>query len=195
MKLKKTLLMSLFSFIFVGNAYSSATNAEKEALEDLAFNLAKDQRNCNSLQGNKKAQCLEKVAKKYERHNPALIAYLTYELGTMYGLGKEVKQDFKKSFYWLHKSAEGGVDIAQNIIGQMYYSGKGTKQDYQKALYWYKKAAEQGQASAMRGLGMMYMMGEGVKQNDKQAVYWFEKACSAGDQKICQLINNAKPRQ
>lgn len=190
MKLKKTLLISLFSFIFVGNV----TNAKMGDLELTAAFVYNQLGECKSFQGDKKAQCMEKIAKEHGGEHPIVIAMVLYDIGTMYIGGDGVKQDFKKAFYWLQKSAKAGESRAQSLIGSMYYSGKGTKQDYQKALYWHKKAAEQGQASSMSELGMMYMMGEGVKQNDKQAVYWFEKACSAGDQKICQLINNAKPR-
>lgn len=190
MKLKKTLLMSLFSFIFVGNV----TNAKMGDLEFANF-VGHQLGGCVSFQGDKKAQCMEKIAKEHGREHPAVSAMVWHEIGTMYIVGDEVKQDLKKAFYWLQKSAKAGESRSQNFIGSMYYSGKGTKQDYQKALYWHKKAAEQGEANSMGQLGMMYMKGEGVKQNDKQAVYWFEKACSAGDQRVCQLINNAKPRQ
>jgi TPR repeat protein len=101
-------------------------------------------------------------------------------LGSMYGIGEGVQQDFKQAAAWYRKAAEQENIEAQFNLGNMYYKGKGVQQNFKQAAVWYRKAAEQGDAAAQFNLGLMYRNGEGVQQDFKQAAAWWQKAADQG---------------
>jgi TPR repeat protein len=106
-------------------------------------------------------------------------------LGSMYRVGKGVKQDSKQAAYWFTKAAEQGNTNSQELIGIMYYQGEGVIQDYNKAFYWLTKAAEHGYTSSQGLIGVMYYQGKGVIQNNKMAYIWLAIAASkAGGETI-----------
>ena len=62
----------------------------------------------------------------------------------MYKYGLGVKQDYKKAFEWVFKSAEQGNSFGQCSLGWMYENGRGVEKDLKRAIEWYYKSAEQG---------------------------------------------------
>ncbi|MBR0315581.1 MAG: SEL1-like repeat protein [Synergistaceae bacterium] len=104
-------------------------------------------------------------------------------LGDVYMSGKgDIKQDYKKAFYWYSKAAEQGWADAQNQLASMYYYGLGVNKDYKKAFEFYMKAAEQNNSAGMYNIATMYLHGQGVEQNYKKAIEWYVKATEIGNQ-------------
>jgi TPR repeat protein len=101
-------------------------------------------------------------------------------LGSMYGNGWGVAQDYKAAFKWYTLAAEQGFADAQYNLGVMYDNGHGVIQDYKAAVKWYKLAAEEGDAIAQLNLGLMYSNGEGVIQDYTRAHMWWNIAASQG---------------
>ena len=70
------------------------------------------------------------------------------DLAFAYITGEEVKQDYKKAFYWYEKAANSGLREAQFRIGMLYYYWDGVAQDINKSVMWYTEAAKQGDMDA-----------------------------------------------
>jgi tetratricopeptide (TPR) repeat protein len=102
-------------------------------------------------------------------------------LGTMYGEGKSIKQDYAKAREWYEKSAALGNTVAMTSLSRLYYDALGVKRDYAKAIELLKKAADLDDMYAMNNLGVAYKEGIGVPRNYATARSWFEKAAAKGD--------------
>lgn len=102
------------------------------------------------------------------------------DIGVKYLLGRGVKQDNKKAFYYFSQGAAKGDPIAQNELGYMYAAGKGTPRNYGKAFVYYHQAASHGLASAQYNLGLLYLRGLGTPANKAKALEWFKKSADAG---------------
>lgn len=100
--------------------------------------------------------------------------------GVRYLLGRGVKQNDDKAFYYFKRSAEDENPFAQNELAYLYFSGKGTTRSYVDALYWYQKAADHGLSSAQYNLAVMYDRGVGTDQNKALAREWYQKAAANG---------------
>ena len=83
-----------------------------------------------------------------------------FDLGSMYYLGKGVKQDYKKAIKWHTKAAEQGYAKSQYNLGGIYFYGQGVTRDYKEAIKWHTKAANQGYPEAQFSLGIIYDRGE-----------------------------------
>ncbi len=105
------------------------------------------------------------------------------DLGTMYGVGEKIPQDYKKAIYWYEKSANQGNKWAQYNLGNNFLFGWGTPINYKLAVYWYEKSANQGAKNAQYNLGHMYSKGKGVTQNYKLAYVWYSLAAAQGHKK------------
>lgn len=101
-------------------------------------------------------------------------------MGVRYLLGRGVKQDDERAFYYFNKAAADGNPFAQNEVAYLYAAGKGTPRDYTKAFAWYKEAAENGLVSAQYNLGLFYLYGLGTKANKSLAKQWIKKAATRG---------------
>ena len=86
-------------------------------------------------------------------------------LGSLYYVGKGVKQDFKESYNWYKKSADQGNRDAQYSIGNMYLLGEGVEQDNKKAAEWYTLASNQGHIAAKNNLESLHKLEELNRQN------------------------------
>lgn len=100
--------------------------------------------------------------------------------GMRYLLGRGVKQDNEKAFYYFSKAAKYDDPFAENELAYMYAAGKGTPQNDHKAFEWYLKAANHGLASAQYNLGMLYETGLGTPQNVFLAEAWYRKSAALG---------------
>ena len=111
------------------------------------------------------AQELKILRPLAERGNPIA----QFNLGSMYGEGQGVIQDYKEANKWYRLAAARGFARAQYNLGVMYSEGQGVIQDYKEANKWYRLAAAQGDAIAQFNLGVMYVAGRGVTQDDASA--------------------------
>lgn len=104
----------------------------------------------------------------------------TTDTGVKYLLGRGVKQDNKRAFYYFSEAAAKGDPIAQNELAYMYAAGKGTQRNYGKAFIYYRQAADHGLTSAQYNLGLLYMNGLGVPANKTKALEWFKRSADGG---------------
>lgn len=105
-----------------------------------------------------------------------------FNIGSIYYNGNEkYAKDYHEAFKWIEKSAEKGVDMAQNLLGYMFMNGWGCPQNYEKALFWYSKSANHGNDQAMNNIGYMYLNGYGVGIDYNEAKQWYEKAAEQGN--------------
>ncbi len=74
------------------------------------------------------------------------------DLAKIYAIGKEVKRDERKAFYWFHKSALAGNVEAKYYMGVSFLQGRGVKRDIHLARYWFKQAAKAGHQRAIYNL-------------------------------------------
>jgi TPR repeat protein len=101
-------------------------------------------------------------------------------LGTMYGGGDGVRQDYREAIRWHLMSAEQGDADSQSHLGFLYENGLGAARDEQLAAQWYAKAADQGDAYSQARLATLYRDGRGVAQDFQQAARWYEKSADQG---------------
>jgi TPR repeat protein len=71
-------------------------------------------------------------------------AQAKYYLSLMYDRGDGVTQDRARSFEWMRRAAEQGLDVAQANLGIMYCEGYQVRKDMAEGLKWLRMAAEQG---------------------------------------------------
>ena len=83
-----------------------------------------------------------KGAEFYQKACDGGVSIGCFYLGTLYKIGKGVKQDNFKAVEFYQKACDGGVGDACSFLGLMYSSGKGIKQNSQKALELYGKACD-----------------------------------------------------
>lgn len=100
--------------------------------------------------------------------------------GVRYLLGRGVKQNDDKAFYYFKRAAQDENPFAQNELAYLYFSGRGTTQSYVDAFYWYQKAAEHGLSSAQYNLAVLYDRGVGTDQDKALARQWYQKAAANG---------------
>ena len=78
-----------------------------------------------------------------------------------------MKQDYKKAFEWLTKSAEQGNADGQFSLGQCFHYGYGVEQESKQAFEWYTKAAEQGNEPALKCLRNVWIQSpKSIAQSD-----------------------------
>ena len=117
-------------------------------------------------------------------------------LGSLYYVGKGVKQDFKESYKWYKKSADQGNRDAQYSIGNMYLLGEGVEQDNKKAAEWYTLASNQGHIAAKNNLESLHKLEELNRQNqlkqESLAKQKPETVPEAIEEKTTEEINTSK---
>ncbi|UCV04959.1 tetratricopeptide repeat protein [Dechloromonas denitrificans] len=90
-------------------------------------------------------------------------------LGSMYLLGRGVKEDGRQAVAWLQKAIDGGFEDAISVLGMAYATGKaGIKVDIPKAREMLIFSADRGDEQSARMLGMMDR-GEGVFRGQKKS--------------------------
>jgi len=102
-------------------------------------------------------------------------------LGTLYGYGLGVKEDYTQSFHWFSKAAEQKSSRGQFAVCEQYGMGFGVKEDYTKAMKWCRMAADQGLGDAQLLVGQLYFTGKGVKRDWPTALQWIRKAADQGN--------------
>lgn len=77
------------------------------------------------------------------------------QLGTMYGSGDGIKQDYLEALYWFKLAAEQNYAKAQNNVGIIYFEGQGVPQDYVMAYLWFSRANANGHKLAHEKLSYL----------------------------------------
>jgi len=83
--------------------------------------------------------------------------------------------------YWIEKTAEEGMPIAQYYMGVFHNDGGILENDTEKSIAWLKKAASAGIVKAQTKLGNIYKSKDEEPFDIKKSVYWFKKAGHLGD--------------
>ncbi|AUI66908.1 MULTISPECIES: tetratricopeptide repeat protein [Glaesserella] len=117
MKLKKALLLSIFSLAVVGNVYAE-TDSQK--IDKINQYLAEGN-------GKKALPLLKALATKGRVDAQSVLASL-YWSGS-----KGIKKDNKQAFKWASKAEKQGDTKARYILGTMYMNGEYVKEDLMKA--------------------------------------------------------------
>ena len=97
-------------------------------------------------------------------------------MGRLYA-AKKNKNNYRKAFKLIKKSAKQGNAIATADLGIMYKYGRGCNLNLNKARKWFRKGAALGNDKATYALGYLYLKGFGnITQDYSKAVKWFEKS-------------------
>ena len=102
-------------------------------------------------------------------------------LGMLYGTGKQVALDSKRSFEFYRVAALAGYTQAKANLAYMYFNGEGVERDYAKAYKWSEEAAIEGSAQAQQALGHVHATGTGGTKDGKLAEKWFLAAAEQGN--------------
>lgn len=89
---------------------------------------------CVSVTGDKPAYSPSEAA-NFERNTPKPSMENEYLLGLMYG-ELSSNPDWKKSAYWMQKSAQAGYPFAQTSLGKLYLDGTGVPKNLEEAYFW-----------------------------------------------------------
>jgi len=112
-------------------------------------------------------------------------------LGTLYGSGAGVPQNYTEAVKWVRKAADQGNAFAQGDLGVYYHNGQGVPQDYVEAVKWWHRAAEQGIPDSQAKLGAAYALGQGVPQDYEEAYAWLSLAAAQGNNDATKLRDDA----
>ena len=161
----------------------------------------------SAKQGNKEAEeALKRIEKKLEDKN------VQYDIGIKYCQ----KEEYKKAFEWLEKSAKQGEPNAQYGLGTMYENGFGVEKDYEKAYEWYSKSAVKGNKEAIKSsikvlkelaqqgksnyqyeLGKLYEKGSRVGniEKDYEKTYeWYSKSAKQGNKEAEEALKRIEEK-
>lgn len=107
------------------------------------------------------------------------------DLGALYVNGREVKQDWTKSFNFFLKGCNLNYMESCLEVGYIYYDGKAPKKDFAKAKEYFLKACNGKAYFACHKLGDMYYEGQGVKKDYAKAREYYTKACDGDVYQAC----------
>ncbi|MGI5872175.1 MAG: tetratricopeptide repeat protein [Bacillota bacterium] len=111
-------------------------------------------------------------------------------LGDLYRIGNNVKQDKKRSFYYMSMAAEQGSAYAIIMIGKFYDIGFGVKPNPKKSFEYFMSAAQAEIDQAMFEVGICYLQGKGVPQDKEEAINWLTRAAEKGYEKAKVVLEN-----
>jgi TPR repeat protein len=87
-----------------------------------------------------------------------------YDLATIYRDGTIAKIDFKRAFYFYHKSALKNFAPSQYQLGMAFRHGVGVKQNHERARYWLRKATKNRYRQAEIIFNLYYAQKRVIKQ-------------------------------
>lgn len=92
------------------------------------------QGDCVRITGDKRTYSMSEAA-QFERNTPKPSIQNEYLLGLMYA-ELSSNPDWKKSAYWMQKSAQAGYPAAQTSLGKLYLNGTGVPKNVAEAYFW-----------------------------------------------------------
>lgn len=108
-----------------------------------------------------------------------------YELSYRYLISNGCEEDLKASRYWLTKSAENNLAIAQITLAHYLSSNPNLPKGYQTvipekddktAFHWYERAAALDPEAAATYMGYSHFEGRGVQKDISKGLYWLGEA-------------------
>ena len=103
-----------------------------------------------------------------------------FNVGEMYEIGFNVKQDKKEARYWISRSANQKHETAGFKLLYWDLERDGLKGKNKTKVKELNKLAKQGNAQAQYYLGKMYAHGVGINKNSDVAIDWLNKAALVG---------------
>jgi TPR repeat protein len=107
-------------------------------------------------------------------------------LGTVYALGKGVKQDYKEAHKWYAAAEKSGLALARFHLGLLEWQGSLGPRSLEKAYAWCEKGAEglwtlayKGDPESLVALSWMLLEGIGRPQDAKKALELCREAADA----------------
>ena len=111
---------------------------------------------------------------QYESENNIQCALRYYE-------GRNVKKDYKKSFYYYNLAAKQGNSLAHFALGLFYYCGIGIdKMNKNESFKHFKYAAINNNAKAQYCYGICLVRGDGVRINLLKGIRYFRISAENG---------------
>ncbi|MFZ6653713.1 tetratricopeptide repeat protein [Undibacterium sp. TJN19] len=105
-------------------------------------------------------------------------AEASYQLASMYDIGKGVHKDIDAANKWYEKAAEQGDPKSQILMGN-YYAGSKNEKDFSRAAYFYEMAATNGDVQAQLKLATMYEQGQGIKKDPEKIASLIQAAADS----------------
>ena len=114
-------------------------------------------------------------------------------LAEAYYLGKEVKEDNDKAFFWFSRALEKEKSKTDKLLlyrlGKCYFHGFGTEGRADKAFRYFKNAVDLGHVEAKYYTGWCYVLGEGVLRDIPVGLkYLHESAMEGNDNALTMLF-------
>ena len=147
--------------------------------ENEAENRRKDEQTVDDSQAEKSIPQLSYIDSLIKKADDGDVN-AAFELGSIYELGKEKKQNFEQSFRWYSVAAKRGMSNAQVKVGDMYLNGIGIEKNQKNAVEWYRKAANKDNAQGLYSLGICYEKGLGLSINYNEAIKLYNEAILLG---------------
>lgn len=104
-------------------------------------------------------------------------------VGTLYVLGKGVKQDYKEGQRWYQMAEKSNLPLARYHLGLMEWQGNLGPRSLEKAYAWCEKgadglsdAAQKGDVEALLALAWMFQEGMGKAQDHAKALEYYREA-------------------
>ena len=113
---------------------------------------------------------LEILIAQSEEGNPDAKFYL----GSLYYIGRELKQDYSKAIELFKEASERGNIAATFNLGIIYAKGRGVEIDEKKAFEYYKKAAIEGLPQAQYNDALWLREGRVEDPKPVEAMEWFK---------------------
>jgi TPR repeat protein len=107
-------------------------------------------------------------------------------VGTLYALGKGVKQDYKEAQRWYQMAEKANLPLARYHLGLMEWQGNLGPRSLEKAYAWCEKGAEglsdaagKGDVEAQLALAWMFQEGMGKAQDHAKALDYYRDAAES----------------
>ena len=97
-----------------------------------------------------------------------------FYLGSLYYIGRELKQDYAKAIDLFKEASERGNIAATFNLGIIYAKGRGVEIDEKKAFEYYKKAAFGGLPQAQYNYALWLREGRVEDPKPVEAMEWFK---------------------
>lgn len=111
-----------------------------------------------------------------------------HELGIRYLLGEGFEADTSRSFFWIKKAAEQGLETALYNVGIFYNNGWGVEWNPFIAFKYFLQSAEKGFAQAQFVIGIIYTEDLIVPKNLIIAHKWLKKASTQNNEKAKEIL-------
>lgn len=117
-----------------------------------------------------------------------------HELGIRYLLGEGFESDTSRSFYWIKKAADQGLETALYNVGIFYNNGWGVDWNPFIAFKYFLQSAEKGFAQAQFVIGIIYTEDIIVPKNLIVAYKWLKKASAQNNERAKEILTQLEKK-